>query len=139
VYPYLLTYGSSALFTNGKSLIFGTPEFWSVSPSLAIVTHLWEHRGADAGHTGDQTIGSSSEGELLWWAIGSDIAWGVGYPLSEQFLSDRCSGRRAGPFICTGNQGERQHREWRQYLRSHRHHLESSEDTLQLRRKSSTQ
>ncbi len=24
---------------------------------------------------------------LLWWVIGSAIAWGVGYPLGEQFLA----------------------------------------------------
>src|SRR6267154_5542416 len=31
VYPYLLIYSSSTLFTSGKSLIFGTLEFWIVS------------------------------------------------------------------------------------------------------------
>jgi hypothetical protein len=26
-------------------------------------------------------------GQLLWWVIGSAIAWGVGYPFGEQFLT----------------------------------------------------
>ena len=41
VYPYLLIYGFSALFTSGQSLIFGTQEFWSVSLSLAIMSLLF--------------------------------------------------------------------------------------------------
>src|SRR6266550_7386375 len=41
VYPYLLIYGFSALYTSGQSLIFGTQEFWSVSLSLAIMSLLF--------------------------------------------------------------------------------------------------
>ncbi len=41
VYPYLLIYDFSALLTSGKSLIFGTQEFWSVSLSLAIMSLLF--------------------------------------------------------------------------------------------------
>src|SRR5438105_2681568 len=40
VYPYLLIYSSSTLFTSGKSLIFGTLEFWTVSLSLAMMTFI---------------------------------------------------------------------------------------------------
>ena len=41
VYPYLLIYSFSALFTSGQSLIFGTQEFWSVSLSLALMSLLF--------------------------------------------------------------------------------------------------
>jgi hypothetical protein len=87
VYPYLLTYGSSALYTNGKSLIFGTPEFWSVSLSLAIMSLIFGSIvGLMQGILVIRRLGAVPR-ELLWWAIGSAIAWGVGYPLSEQFLT----------------------------------------------------
>ena len=87
VYPYLLIYGSSALFTNGKSLIFGTPEFWSASLSLAIMTFIFGGIvGLMQGILVIRRLGAVP-GRLLWWVIGSAIAWGIGYPLSKQFLT----------------------------------------------------
>ena len=87
VYPYLLIYGSSVLFTDGKSLIFGTLEFWSVSLSLAIMTFiLGSIVGLMQGILVIRRLGAVP-GRLLWWVIGSAIAWGIGYPLSKQFLT----------------------------------------------------
>ena len=87
VYLYLLIYGSSALFTDGKSLIFGTLEFWSVSLSLAIMTFIFGSIvGLMQGILVIRRLGAVP-GRLLWWVIGSAIAWGIGYPLSKQFLT----------------------------------------------------
>jgi len=87
VYPYLLIYSSSALFTDGKSLIFGTPEFWSASLSLAIMTFIFGGIvGLMQGILVIRRLGAAPT-LLLWWIIGSTIAWGVGYPLGEQFLA----------------------------------------------------
>jgi len=87
VYPYLLIYSSSALSTGGQSLIFGTQTFWSVSLSLAIMSLIF---GSMVGLTQSilviRRFGAVPR-RLLWWAIGSAIAWGVGYPLGEQFLA----------------------------------------------------
>lgn len=87
VYPYLLIYGFSALFTSGRSLIFGTQEFWSVSLSLAIMSLLFGCIvGLMQGILVIRRLGAAPR-LLLWWIIGSTIAWGVGYPLGEQFLA----------------------------------------------------
>src|SRR6266581_2720572 len=68
VYPYLLIYSFSALLTSGQSLIF-----WSLVGLLQgiLVIRRW----------------GAVPRRLLWWVIGSAIAWGVGYPLGEQFLA----------------------------------------------------
>jgi hypothetical protein len=87
VYPYLLIYSSSTLFTSGKSLIFGTLEFWTVSLSLAIMTFIFGSIvGLVQGILVIRRLGAVPSG-LLWWVIGSAIAWGVGYPFGEQFLT----------------------------------------------------
>ena len=87
VYPYLLTYSFSALFTSGQSLIFGTQEFWSVSLSLALMSLLFGSLvGLMQGILVIRRVGAVPQ-QLLWWVIGSAIAWGVGYPLGEQFLA----------------------------------------------------
>jgi len=87
VYPYLLIYGSSALLTDGKSLIFGTLEFWSVSLSLASMSLIFGSIvGLMQGLLVIRRLGAGP-GRLLWWVIGSAIAWGIGYPLSKQFLT----------------------------------------------------
>jgi hypothetical protein len=87
VYPYLLIYGFSALRTNGRSLIFGTQEFWSVSLSLALLALLI---GGLVGLTQGILVirrWGAVPGQQLWWVMGSAIAWRVGYPLGEQFLT----------------------------------------------------
>jgi hypothetical protein len=80
VYPYLLIYSFSALLTSGQSLIFGTQEFWKVSLSLGIMSLI-------LGSLVGLLQGILVIRRLLWWVIGSAIAWGVGYPLGEQFLA----------------------------------------------------
>jgi hypothetical protein len=86
VYPYLLIYGFSALLTSGQSLIFGTQEFWKVSLSLAIMSLIFGSLvGLLQGILVIRRWGAVPR-RLLWWVIGSAIAWGVGYPLGEQFL-----------------------------------------------------
>src|SRR5438270_3589296 len=93
VYPYLLIYGFSALYTSGQSLIFGTQEFWGVSLTLAIMSLLFGSLvGLMQGILVIRRLGGLGElgaagGLLLWWVIGSATAWGVGYPLGEQFLA----------------------------------------------------
>ena len=96
VYPYLHIYGFSALYTSGQSLFFGTREFWSVSLTLAIMSLLFGslvglmqgilviRRLGGLGGLGG--LGAASR-LLLWWVTGSAIAWGVGFPLGEQFLA----------------------------------------------------
>jgi hypothetical protein len=87
VYPSLLIYGFSALLTSGQSLIFGTQEFWMVSLSLAIRSLLFGSLvGLLQGILVIRRWGIVPR-RLLWWVIGSAIAWGVGYPLGEQFLA----------------------------------------------------
>src|ERR1700693_2499262 len=87
VLPYLLTYSFSALLTSGQSLIFGTQEFWSVSLSLAIMSLIFGSLvGLLQGILVIRRWGAVPR-QLLWWVIGSAIAWGVGYPLGEQFLA----------------------------------------------------
>ncbi len=87
VYPYLLIYGSSALSTAGRSLIFGTREFWSVSLSLAIMSLIFGGLvGLTQGILVIRRLGTAPR-RLLWWVTGSAIAWGIGYPLGEQFLA----------------------------------------------------
>ena len=86
VYPYLLIYDFSALLTNGQSLIFGIQEFWSVSLSLAIMSLIFGSLvGLLQGILVIRRWGAIPRW-LLWWVFGSAIAWGVGYPLGEQFL-----------------------------------------------------
>jgi len=80
VYPYLLIYASSALSSGGRSLVFGTSEFWSVSLSLALMSLIF---GGLVGLMQSILVIR----RLLWWVIGSAIAWGIGYPLGEQFLA----------------------------------------------------
>src|SRR6266699_1166823 len=86
----------SALFTSGQSLIFGTQEFWSVSLSLAIMSLLFGSLvGLMQGILVIRRLGGlgglgglgAAPRLLLWWVTGSAIAWGVGYPLGEQFLA----------------------------------------------------
>jgi hypothetical protein len=87
VYPYLLIYSFSALLTSGQSLIFGTREFWSVSFSLAIMSLIF---GSLVGLLQGILVirrWRAAAWRLLWWVIGNAIAWGVGYPLGEQFLA----------------------------------------------------
>src|SRR5579863_1830278 len=87
VYPYLLIYGFSALFTSGQSLIFGTQEFWSTSLSLALMSLLFGSlEGLMQGILVIRRLGAIKR-RLLWWVISSAVAWGVGYPLGEQFLA----------------------------------------------------
>ncbi len=87
VYPYLLIYSFSALLTSGQSLIFGTQEFWKVSLSLGIMSLIFGSLvGLLQGILVIRRWGAVPWG-LLWWVIGSAIAWGVGYPLGEQFLA----------------------------------------------------
>src|SRR6266581_4846957 len=87
VYPYLLIYSFSALLTNGQSLIFGTQEFWMVSLSLAIMSLIFGSLvGLMQGILVIRRWGAVPR-RLLWWVIGSTIAWGVGYPAGEQFLA----------------------------------------------------
>ena len=87
VYPYLLIYSFSALFTSGRSLIFGTQEFWKVSLSLALMSLVFGSLvGLLQGILVIRRWGAVPR-RLLWWVIGSAIAWGVGYPLGEQFLA----------------------------------------------------
>ena len=87
VYPYLLIYDFSALLTSGQSLLFGTQEFWMVSFSLAIMSLLFGSLvGLLQGILVIRRWGAVPR-RLLWWVIGSAIAWGVGYPLGEQFLA----------------------------------------------------
>jgi hypothetical protein len=87
VYPYLLIYSFSALFTSGQSLIFGTQEFWKVSLSLALMSLIFGSLvGMMQGILVIRRWGALPR-RLLWWVIGSAIAWGVGYPTSEQFLA----------------------------------------------------
>jgi hypothetical protein len=87
VYPYLLIYSFSALLTNGQSLIFGTQEFWKVSLSLGIMSLIFGSLvGLLQGILVIRQWGAVPR-RLLWWVIGSAIAWGVGYPLGEQFLA----------------------------------------------------
>ena len=87
VYPYLLNYSFSALLTSGQSLIFGTQEFWKVSLSLGIMSLIFGSLvGLLQGILVIRRWGAVPWG-LLWWVIGSAIAWGVGYPLGEQFLA----------------------------------------------------
>lgn len=86
VIPYLLIYGFSAEFTNGKSLIFGTSEFWYISLSLAIMSLLF---GGIVGLVqGGMLIWrfGAQPRRVLWWIIASTLAWGIGYPVGEQFL-----------------------------------------------------
>ena len=90
VYPYLLIYGFSALYSSGQSLIFGTREFWSVSLSLAIMSLLFGSLvGLMQGILVIKRLGGLGAASrlLLWWVTGSAIAWGVGFPLGEQFLA----------------------------------------------------
>jgi len=88
VYPYLLIYSFSALLTNGQSLIFGTQEFWKVSFSLAIMSLIFGSLvGLLQGILVIRRRGAAVPRRLLWWVIGSAIAWGVGYPAGEQFLA----------------------------------------------------
>ena len=90
VYPYLLIYGFSALYSSGQSLIFGTREFWSVSLTLAIMSLLFGSLvGLMQGIMVIKRLGGLGAAPrlLLWWVTGSAIAWGVGYPLGEQFLA----------------------------------------------------
>jgi hypothetical protein len=87
VYPYLLIYSFSALFTNGQSLIFGTQEFWKASLSLAIMSLIFGSLlGLMQGILVIRRWGAIPR-RLLWWVISSTVAWGVGYPLGEQFLA----------------------------------------------------
>src|SRR5229473_6766949 len=87
VYPYLLIYSFSALSTNGQSLIFGTQEFWTVSLSLALMSLLFGSLvGLMQGVLVIRRVGAVPR-QLFWWVIGGAIAWGVGYPLGEQFLA----------------------------------------------------
>jgi hypothetical protein len=86
VYPYPLIYGFSALLTSGQSLIFGTQEFWKVSFSLAIMSLIFGSVvGLLQGILMIRRWGAVPRW-LFWWVIGSAVAWGVGYPLGEQFL-----------------------------------------------------
>jgi hypothetical protein len=86
VYPYLLIYSFSALFTSGQSLIFDTQEFWKVSFSLGIMSLIFGSLvGLLQGILVIRRWGAVPR-RLLWWVIGSAIAWGVGYPLGQQFL-----------------------------------------------------
>ena len=96
VYPYLLIYGFSALYSSGQSLIFGTREFWIVSLTLAIMSLLFGSLvGLMQGILVIRRLGGlgglgglgAAPWLLLWWVTGSAIAWGVGYPLGEQFLA----------------------------------------------------
>src|SRR6266566_2566465 len=68
VYPYLLIYSFSALLTSGQSLIFGS--LVGLLQGILVIRR-W----------------GAVPRRLLWWVIGSAIAWGVGYPLGEQFLA----------------------------------------------------
>ena len=87
VYPYLLIYSFSALLTSGQSLIFGTQEFWSVSLCLALMSLIFGSLvGLLQGILVIRRWGAVPR-RLLWWVIGSAIAWGVGYPAGEQFLA----------------------------------------------------
>ena len=87
VYPYLLIYGSSALLSGGRSLNFGTREFWNVSLSLALMSLIF---GGLVGLMQSILVISRwgvVPRRLLWWVVASAIAWGIGYPLGEQFLA----------------------------------------------------
>jgi len=87
VYPYLLIYSFSALLTSGQSLIFGTQEFWKVSFSLGVMSLIFGSLvGLLQGILVIRRWGAVPR-RLLWWVIGSAIAWGVGYLASEQFLA----------------------------------------------------
>ncbi len=87
VYPYLLIYSFSALSTSGQSLIFGTQEFWSVSLSLALMSLIFGSLvGLMQGVLVIRRVGAVPR-QMFWWVIGSAIAWGVGYPLGEQFVA----------------------------------------------------
>ena len=86
MYPYLLIYSFSALSTSGQSLIFGTPDFWRVSLSLALMSLIFGSLvGLMQGVLVIRRVGTVPR-QLFWWVTGSAIAWGVGYPLGEQFL-----------------------------------------------------
>jgi hypothetical protein len=87
VYPYLFSYGFSALLTNGQSLMFGTQEFWMVSLSLAIMSLIFGSLvGLLQGILVLRRWGAVPR-RLICWVIGSAIAWGVGYALGVQFLA----------------------------------------------------
>ncbi len=87
VIPYLFFYGFSVEFTGGKSLIFGTQEFWSASLSLTMMSLIFGSIvGLVQGGLLIWRFGKRPR-RLVWWVTGSAIAWGVGYPLSEQFLA----------------------------------------------------
>ncbi len=86
VVPYLLFYGFSFESLGYRSLTFGTQEFWSVTLSLTIMSLIFGsivalvQGGLLIWHFGKRPR------RLAWWVVGSAIAWGVGYPVSEQFL-----------------------------------------------------
>ncbi len=85
VIPYLI-YGFSAEFSNGKSLIFGTPEFWYVSLSLTIMSLIF---GGFVGLVQSALLISrygAQPKRVLWWTISTALAWAIGYPLGDQFL-----------------------------------------------------
>jgi hypothetical protein len=74
------------LFTSGQSLIFDTQEFWKVSFSLALMSLIF---GSLVGLLQGILVISrwgTVPRRLLWWVFGSASAWGVGYPLGQQFL-----------------------------------------------------
>jgi len=85
VLPYLLIYGFSAEFTDGKALIFGTREFWSASCSLAVLSLIF---GGVVGLVQGVVINrfGKEPHRLRWWVIATAIAWAIGFPLGEQFI-----------------------------------------------------
>ncbi len=86
VVPYLLFYGFSFESLGYRSLTFGTQEFWSVTLSLTIMSLIFGSIvGLVQGGLLIWRFGKRPR-RLAWWVVGSAIAWGVGYPVSEQFL-----------------------------------------------------
>lgn len=100
-YPYVLIYGYQNEVTGGQSLIFGTPDFWRVSLWLALISCVFGGIvGLVQGLSVIKRYGVRPL-RVLWWVITTAVAWGVGYPIGEQFVQSIFSSHEPAPFSWT--------------------------------------
>ncbi len=85
VIPYLF-YGFSAESTDGKSLIFGTSEFWGATLFLVLLSLIC---GSIVGLVQSGLViwcFGKRPRRRLWWVSANALAWAIGFPLGQQVL-----------------------------------------------------
>jgi hypothetical protein len=86
MFPYFFFYAFTAEFSNWRSLMFGTPEFWYATGVLLILMLIFGSLvGWFQGMVVIKRYGVKRK-QVLWWVSANAIAWAAGHVLGSQVV-----------------------------------------------------